>query len=114
MVHRLLVGAPEDFYQALGERLKKARKSARLTQEDLASAVGISRTSVANMEAGRQHVSVHLLAQFADRLGLSVSDLTPPLPAQSGLAERDSKYGDLTPEQQRWVARVLSGAEGRG
>jgi len=45
----------------LGELIKKHRKQAGLRQEDLAEAVLLSRTSIANIESGRQEVSWTLL-----------------------------------------------------
>src|SRR5438128_7842656 len=66
------------FYETLGQRLREARRSARLTQGDLARAVGISRTSITNIETGRQPLYVHVLVRIAEILGTSPTDLMPP------------------------------------
>lgn len=65
-----------EFYLALGQRIAKARQN-RLTQEELAKKVGLTRTSIINIEKGRQQVLVHTLAEMARALDTSVADLIP-------------------------------------
>lgn len=48
-----------------------------MNQEGLSLKVGLSRTSVTNIELGRQSVLVHQLVAFAQALGVSVEDLIP-------------------------------------
>jgi transcriptional regulator with XRE-family HTH domain len=43
--------------QAVGQRLRSARETLGLTQEDVAGALGIQRTSVIAIEAGKRNVS---------------------------------------------------------
>lgn len=47
--------APE-FEQALGRRIAARRLSLKMTQGHLASAIGLGRTSIVNIEAGRQQM----------------------------------------------------------
>ena len=50
----------------LGERLYKARKNAKMTQKELADAVGVSDRTIGNWELGKKRISaynVYLLAQ---------------------------------------------------
>jgi Zn-dependent peptidase ImmA (M78 family)/transcriptional regulator with XRE-family HTH domain len=49
----------------LGKRLKEARTNCGLTQEAAAEAVGIARTAVVNIEAGKRSVSTLELSKFA-------------------------------------------------
>lgn len=49
----------------LGRRLQLARENSRLSQEDVADALGVPRTGVAKMEAGRRTVSSLELAELA-------------------------------------------------
>ncbi|MBI3894356.1 MAG: helix-turn-helix transcriptional regulator [Acidobacteria bacterium] len=59
-----------EFYLALGQRIAKARRGL-LTQEDLAKKIGMTRTSVINIEKGRQQLLVHTLTDIARALGTS-------------------------------------------
>jgi transcriptional regulator with XRE-family HTH domain len=45
----------------MGERIRRARVAAGLQQQDLADAIGLTRTSVSNIERGKQGLSVDLL-----------------------------------------------------
>ncbi len=60
-----------------GARVRAARKNAGLSPKAVASLVGLSRSSIANLEAGRQRVPVHVIWNLADALGVQVSALLP-------------------------------------
>lgn len=49
----------------------------KLTQQDLADKVGLTRTSVTNIEKGNQQVSLAMLYRFASALNVSPTDLLP-------------------------------------
>ncbi len=73
--------------QRVGQRVKAARYDAGLTQEQVAQRVGLTRSSIANLEAGRQDMSISRLALIAAAVNLSLADLIrpedlPPMPAQ--------------------------------
>ena len=61
--------------QGLAGRIRSARKTARLTQAELATACGLERTSVTNIEAGKQQVHTALLIRMAGVLKVVPSDL---------------------------------------
>jgi transcriptional regulator with XRE-family HTH domain len=57
------------FNRAFGRRIAKRRRERGLSQEKLGSLIGLARTSVTNIEAGRQNVvayTVHLLARHLE------------------------------------------------
>lgn len=64
----------EPFYAELGRRVTALRGSS-VTQAELARLLGLSRTSVANIEAGQQRVMAHNLLDLARALGVPVSKL---------------------------------------
>ena|ERR1700728_327445 len=64
-----------DYYRDLGRRIQRARLELGLTQEALASLVGISRTSMVNIERGRQKVLAHTLVRLARWLKADIKDL---------------------------------------
>lgn len=70
-------GLVERIYEEFGQQLKVARKRAGLTQKEVASRVGLSRTSVTNIEKGRQHVALHQVFLLAEAIGCSARDLMP-------------------------------------
>lgn len=76
-----------------GARVREARTNAGLTPKALASLVGLSRSSIANLEAGRQRVPVHVIWNLADALGVAVSDLLPePSPSTAVPKPRVTRF----------------------
>jgi transcriptional regulator with XRE-family HTH domain len=65
----------DDVQRRLGVRLRELRAGRGLTQLRLAERSGISRPSIANVEAGRQNVSLRQLCALAAALGVTVEDL---------------------------------------
>jgi transcriptional regulator with XRE-family HTH domain len=66
-----------DFYVDLGAIIRDERIAANVTQESLAEAVGLSRTSIVNIEAGRQGIALHRLFDIADALEVPFTALVP-------------------------------------
>ncbi len=60
---------------SLGERLKEARTSCGLTQQQVADQLGIQRTAVVNIEAGQRGVSTLELTKLAKLYGRSIGEL---------------------------------------
>lgn len=54
----------------LGPEIRRLRKTRRLSQEQLGKRVGLSRTSVTNIERGRQHVNLEMARLFMAALGV--------------------------------------------
>lgn len=98
---------PHDFYVRLGLRLRERRKSAGLTQQDLAKALELSRTSITNMESGRQPLLVHTLVAAASAVGVAPSELIPEVEPEAA-AGQDHFERIADPAEQQWVERVLS------
>jgi transcriptional regulator with XRE-family HTH domain len=61
-----------DFATAYGERVNTARRTADLTQTQLGRLIGLTRSSVANIEAGRQASSAEQAVKIANTLGVGV------------------------------------------
>ena len=106
------------LYRNLGNRIRDLRKKTRRTQDQIARRVGISRASLANIEAGRQQVLVHHLVALAKALDLdSPSDLLLVLQELTRQpAARDSlplPDEGLTAKQRREIVDVLTGMSGK-
>lgn len=65
----------EPVYVSFGELVKAKRLERGWTQTDLAEKVGLSRTSVTNIEIGRQRVLLSDLFEFARAFGVSPRSL---------------------------------------
>lgn len=61
----------------LGKRLQKARKTAGITQEQLADMVNLSVPYIGYLETGLRKPSLKTLKKLAKALGVKVSDLIP-------------------------------------
>jgi transcriptional regulator with XRE-family HTH domain len=68
--------ANRKFYAAVGGRVAKAR-TGRMTQEALAGKTSLTRTSIINIEKGRQQILVHTLVDIAQALQVPLTDLIP-------------------------------------
>lgn len=62
-------------YKRVGAQIRHAREMAGLSQQHLADEVLLTRTSITNIEAGRQSVSVAVLLSIADALSVEPGDL---------------------------------------
>ncbi|MGA2085539.1 MAG: helix-turn-helix transcriptional regulator [Terracidiphilus sp.] len=65
------------FYSTFGAMLAAARQKCRVSQEALAEELGLTRTSITNIEKGRQPLQLHSLYLVAQSLSLDVKDLLP-------------------------------------
>ena len=55
------------------EKLKQARKNAKMTQQELADYLGVSRSTVANYEIGRRKPTFIELKKIAKRLNVDIN-----------------------------------------
>jgi transcriptional regulator with XRE-family HTH domain len=77
------------LYRFVGARVRERRRSLKLTQAHLAAKVGLLRSSVANIEAGRQRITLHVLYHLCEALNIDVVAALPSI-AEVG----DSEYID--------------------
>ena len=92
------------FYREFGRRLRAARLQARLSQASLAKAVDVGRTSITNIERGRQHVSLHMAFLLANALNVRVSEL---LPDSGMLRLQPVEVLKENSAEREWVERVV-------
>lgn len=101
----------EEVYSRFGRMLARCRERAGLTQEKLAGLVGLSRTSVANIERGRQPVQLHTLYVVADALGVEIPDLLPAVPKpNSGLPIESRQVDQLNIKEEQFLRKIASPA----
>lgn len=64
--------------RALGNRVREARTARGETQAVFADAVGVHRTHLSAIEAGRENITVGTLYRIADHAGLAATDFLVP------------------------------------
>ena len=59
----------------IGAKLRSLREERGLAQEPVAKRVGILRTSLINIEYGRQNISADMLCKFCSIYGVPIEDV---------------------------------------
>jgi len=62
----------EPVYRAIGVRCEMLRSALGWTQAELAKKVGYERTSIVNIEAGKQRLPVHQVEEIANAMGTTI------------------------------------------
>ena len=102
----------EGMLREVGRRVGQARRDRGWTQEALAEAVGIEPVTLSRLETGDRALSLTMLAQIAEILGLGLGDPvdvarpTPSPELQPEHAERLRLYDALAPSARDVVSRV--------
>lgn len=81
--------------KAVGEEVRRTRKQLALTQLELASRLGTSQSYVANVEAGRENVTIGKLAQIAAALE-STLEIRLPIVERAAIAVPEDQAAALT------------------
>lgn len=84
------------LYNLIGEGVRQQRIRVGMTQAQLADAVGVLRTSIANIEAGRQKLPLHLLYKLCLELGVEVADI---LPQNTAVSQPTTIHTDGAPQE---------------
>ena len=95
---------------AFGKKLAEKRRESGITQADLGRRVGLVRTTIANLEAGRQSVSLPLLYRIVQSLGNDLAAFLPPIETgmeNSPVQHEDSATGEISTRESGWTERVI-------
>lgn len=65
------------LYSIIGERLKRIRIREGIPQSTLAAAIDHLRTSISNIEGGRQRPPLHVLYELCHQLGIELLTILP-------------------------------------
>ena len=96
------------FYVRFGRLLARARKRAHTSQERLALALGLSRTSVTNIERGRQPIQLHSLYKAAEALNVQPIDLLPDV------IDQQPSAATLSVSESDWLRAVAPSIQPEG
>ena len=105
----------EVLYKKLGQRIKHCREDASLTQAEISDLVGLSRSSIVNIEKGRQHAPLYVIWDLAAALETKLADIIPevdevlsPKVIEPGLAAWvEEELGDRDPDAIRQLAEFI-------
>ena len=89
-------------YSLLGQRVRRARKKAKLTQAKLAEKVGVSIPTISHIETGTNKVSLELFVSIANALNVTPDELI--LDSVPKLASMK----DCTPAEYKILTDMLS------
>ena len=100
----------QHFYRQIGNAIRLARDKKQFTQEYVARRVGLSRTSLTNIERGRQKLLLHTFVEIVVALETTPSALLPsnlqsPAPLEAKLTT------GLSHKDREFVERVLTTEE---
>jgi transcriptional regulator with XRE-family HTH domain len=104
------------LYQRFGDLIRRHRRRMQpvLTQEELGRRVGLSRTSITNIEKGRQKVLLHQLCDLAAALETTPASLLPePLAPTAQVDDLNHRLAhakgaeDTTASERQWITRIL-------
>lgn len=91
-------------YKALGGRIRRLRRTAGLTQGDLANLVGLSASFLGHIERGTRVLSVETLMAISDALDCTPNVLlgveTIPVPMKQTLPQLLRTMADLLENKQ--------------
>ncbi|GHF74120.1 transcriptional regulator with XRE-family HTH domain [Amycolatopsis bartoniae] len=103
------------LYVEVGIRVRNARKQAEWSQTGLGDAIGLTRSSVANIEAGRQHAPAHVIVLIAQTLKLPYDELLPSGEELNEIARAsapDFDLSELSETSQEFVTATIRRAMG--
>lgn len=96
----------KSFYLSVGKKVKQAREDRNFTQEELASKVSLSRTSITNIEQGRQQFMLHTLIEISAALSVDPASLFPEM--ETNFEDTlDEKLKELPLNKRRWIKTTL-------
>lgn len=100
-----------DNQKLIGERIKKARQEARLTQAELGKKTGFSAMGISYLEKGQRMLKIKGLELISKALNLNPSYLLEPLTGEF-ISYPNTTYGriseELTEEQKKEVDDALN------
>lgn len=100
---------PAEFLVDFGAAVRRLRERRSMTQGDLAERVGLGRTSMTNLEGGRQNPPLSILPDLASALGVSPSELFAEVSAESANDDQGPLASRVRDDDlRRWASQVIA------
>ncbi len=101
--------AIDAFYREVGERIGAARRADKKTQDQLARQVSLQRTSIANIERGKQRLLLHTFFDICDALRRPPESMLPAsVTTTTEASASDELLDELTPDEREWIRTMTS------
>jgi transcriptional regulator with XRE-family HTH domain len=97
------------FYEEVGRRIRETRTDRRMSQEELGAAASLTRTSITNIERGRQRMLLHTLAEIARALQVAPETLFPRTDVEAK-NDLDIALKDRPAPEREWIKTTLNAA----
>ena len=97
------------LYSQIGKRVRELRQKKQLSQTRLAEIVGLKRTSITNIEKGRQKILVHTLWDLAEALSVNPKDLLPVDAFETPNLDPGEMPKDASGKEREWLRAVIKG-----
>ena len=103
----------------VGERIKSARKSKKMSQEELGNLLGIGKSSISEWESGKRPIPIDTMEEIADHLQVTVPYLMgweasaetleyKPLELSPAALDIARRFDSLDPYSQLVVSAVVN------
>lgn len=97
-----------NIYLEFGVRVRKSRIAVELTQEALGERVGLSRTSITNIESGRQKILLHQFFLLAEALSVRPQALLPTAQPKKQIGQIERALPkDLNRKDRDFILRMI-------
>jgi transcriptional regulator with XRE-family HTH domain len=98
-----------DFLEDFGRAVRRLRQERGMTQAELAARLSLGRTSITNLEKGRQSPPLSMLPEIASALGVDPLRLIANAVRSGGSAEAGALAATVHDEDlRRWAGQVIS------
>lgn len=91
-------------YEHIGREIAQRRTSSGRSQADLARSIRLTRSSISNIEKGRQKMLVHTLLEIAASLDVPASAL---LPTQTKLHHQVFSGSELSSDDREQISAIV-------
>lgn len=101
-----------EIFVLIGRRVREERKARKLSQQELADAIGTDTGHISRIENGKTQPSIAKIKAIADALGVSLAalfaDVPVKKPADDGWSVKMATIlRDVSPKKRTKVLRVL-------
>ena len=109
----ICIGGKRMDYYVIGQKIRKFRKAAGLSQEELAELVGISSTHMSHIETGNTKLSLSVLVLIAEKLSVRTDDLLfekAPASRSAAAEELVQALDGCTEKEMRFIKELAEAA----